>query len=127
MSGENPTDPQQQGEGTSAATSAIAQANALNANLLASQAERSYANLESKNQELTEKCQSHQTTIASLNDKILELQQDLKIKSEKSDKLQGKTKEDAKKLETSQERERDANERMARIDVEADSLRQEIR
>ena len=127
MSGENPTDPQQQREGTSAATSAIAQANALNANLLASQAERSYANLESKNQELTEKCQSHQTTIASLNDKILELQQELKIKSEESEKFQGKNKEDAKKLETSQERERDANERMARIDVEADSLRQEIR
>jgi hypothetical protein len=55
------------------------------------------------------------------------LQNELKIKFEEADTVGEQAKGRMMKLNAAEERERDVNQRMARVDVEADSLRQEIR
>ena len=118
---------QQDNDPPTVAASAVAQSDALNATLLASQAERTVANLQTKNKSLTQQTNSYQSEIGSLNDKLTELQNALKTKLEEADKIGEQAKSERVKLKVAEERERDVTERMARADVEADSLRQEIR
>jgi len=118
---------QEDNEPSATAASAVAQSDALNATLLASQAERTMATLQTKNQSLTQQCDSYQSEVNSLSDKLTELQNQLKAKSEAADKIGELAKGDLNKLKVAEEREKDVSERMARVDVEADSLRQEIR
>jgi chromosome segregation ATPase len=109
------------------AQAAIARSEALNAALLESQAERSFADLQTKHQQLMKQCSDYQLQISNLEANLEELRGALKFKSDEFDSLSQQQKRDKLELQHSQEREKDVCERMARVEVEADSLRQEIR
>ena len=110
-----------------AVAEAQAQADALNANLLASQQERKYASLEDKHQALATTCSNQEFLITELQGKVAELKSQVNIKEAAVTAASEQAESEAKRASTAEEREKDVNERMARIDAEADSLRQEIR
>jgi hypothetical protein len=128
-----PTDAGMQEESTvpqipeHSAQAAIAESEALNTTLLKSQAERSFADLQTKNQQLMKQCSDYQSHISNLEANVEELRGSLKVKSDECDSLAQQQTRDKGELQRSQEREKDVCERMARVDVEADFLREEIR
>ncbi len=109
------------------AEQAEAQADALNSNLLSSQQERNLASLQEKNRDLTQKCTDQESQNATLQTTIEELRSQLDAKEAALASASGQAESELKMRQKAEEREKDVNERMARIDVEADSLRQEIR
>jgi len=105
---------------------AVAVSAALNRNLLASEQERSYASLRSKHDTLNTKHNERESLVSSLEGKISDLQQQVTEHSAALSSANNKAEDGAKKATKAEERERDANERMARVHLEADALRQEI-
>jgi len=106
---------------------AEAQSDALNANLLASEQERNYASLQSKHESLSKTCSNQESQLSALQSKITELQSQVSAKDATLALAVEKAESEGKRACKSEEREKDVSERMARVDVEADSLRQEMR
>ena len=109
------------------AEEAEAQADALNSNLLASQQERDYASLQEKLQDLTKKCADQESQNSSFQSTITDLQSQVSAKDAALANGTCQADSELKRRQKAEEREKDVSERMARVDVEADSLRQEIR
>jgi len=108
------------------AQAAVAHSEALNAALLESQTERSFADLQVRHQQLMKRCSDYQSQVSNLQASLEETRGELKTKSDELDSLTQQQKRDKVELQRAQEREKDVSERMVRVDVEADSLRQEI-
>ena len=106
---------------------AEAQADALNSNLLASQQERDIASLQEKNRSLTAQCAEQEARNASLLDEISEVKSQVTAKATALANASEQVEREVKSRQKAEEREKDVCERMARVDVESDSLRQEIR
>ncbi len=106
---------------------AEAQADALNSNLLASQQERDIASLQEKNRTFTAKCAEQESLNASLQNEISEVKNEVTAKATALANATEQVESEVKSRQKAEEREKDVCERMARVDVESDSLRQEIR
>lgn len=106
---------------------ALITANQLNQTLLQSDAEHNLHNLTNTSNILQQTCTQQQNQIVNLQRKIVELQSETLDKSELIEKEKKMTDMERKRAEGAMEMEKDANERMARLQLESDLLRQEIR
>lgn len=111
----------------STAENAIAMADELNASLLQSDHEHKLSSLQQNHDILNSTCSKQQKQISELQAKVSDLQSALGEKSELLEKQKQIVERAGKRAENAQEMEKDANERMARFEVQSDSLRHEIR
>ncbi len=106
---------------------AMSTADALNLSLLQSDQERNVNSLQRNQEVLTETCNKQQNQITELTRKISELQAAVLEKEEMLGSERKNRDDERKRADGAVEMEKDANERMSRMQVEADALRQEIR
>jgi hypothetical protein len=112
---------------TSATQNAKSTADELNLSLLQSDHERQLHSLQQNLDVTNQTCQQQQTTISELQAQISKFSSDIVEKDEWIRIEKDKVSKEKERADTAVEHENDANERMARIQVEGDSLRQEIR
>lgn len=102
-------------------------ADAMNARLLAAEQERRFLSLQEKNESISKDLRAKSEVVSSLEQSIIDLESKVKEKDVALSSLQDSVAKATKRAENAEEREKEINERMARVAVETDSLRQEIR
>jgi len=108
-------------------STAITASSALNNALRLADRERAYLSLKEDYDALSLTCTSQQGQITSLQAKIADLQAQCSERVDQVATAQEKADRAARRVQAMEEKERDTNERMGRMEIEADSLRQEIR
>ena len=106
---------------------AEAVADAMNARLLAAEQERRFISLQEKYESVSNDLREKSETISSLEQTNVDLQSKMKEKDVALSSLQDLVAKATRRAENAEEREKEINERMARVAVETDSLREEIR
>lgn len=102
-------------------------ADAMNARLLAAEQEQRFISLQEKNESISKDLREKSEAISSLEQSIMDLESKLKEKDVALSSLQDSVAKVTRRAENAEGREKEINERMARVAVETDSLRQEIR
>ena len=118
---------QQQQQAVSNEATALANADALNSSLLRNDMERSYVTLKEKHDRLKQESSGQVSQISSLQEKVDKLQKQLNEKDDSLAKAVHMTEMEKRKSNSLEAEERSASERMTRMEVEADSLFQQIR
>lgn len=106
---------------------AEAVADAMNARLLAAEQERRFLSLQEKYDSISKDLREKSETISSLEQTNMDLQSKVKEKDGALNALQDIVAKATRRAENAEEREKEINTRMARVAVETDSLREEIR
>lgn len=101
-------------------------ADAMNARLLAAEQEQRFISLQEKNESISKDLREKSEAISSLEQSIMDLESKLKEKDVALSSLQDSVAKVTRRAENAEGREKEINERMARVAVETDSLRQEI-
>jgi len=105
---------------------ALASADALNSSLLQSDHERSYITLKDQYDILSDTCSKQQSEISSHQGLILELQRNLRERNGEVATVSEKSDVETRKRETAEEAAKNSRERATLMEVEADSLFQQI-
>ncbi len=110
-----------------AAAAAVRAAKSLNASLLTADREREHASLKAEYESLMASFTKQQGVLSESREKISELQRqiinlDEEVVSQKENAVR-----EGRRSKNWEEKDKDNQERLARVEVEADSLRQEVR
>ena len=109
------------------AAAAVRAAKTLNASLLSADRERAYVLLKAEHDSLTASFKQQQILFDESREKIVELQTKVVSLNEESVSQRENALREARRAKNWEDKDRDGQERLARVEVEADSLRQEVR
>ena len=110
-----------------AAAAAVRAAKTLNASLLSVDRERAYVLLKAEHDSLTASFKQQQILFDESREKIVELQRKVGSLDDESVSQRENALREARRAKNWEDKDRDGQERLARVEVEADSLRQEVR
>jgi chromosome segregation ATPase len=110
-----------------AAIAAIHAAKMLNASLLLADHERAYVNLKAEYDTLLSSFNQQHATLATSCENISQLQEKIVSLNEELTTQRENAIRETRRSKNWEDKDRDSQERLARMEVEADSLRQEVR
>lgn len=110
-----------------AAVAAVHAAKTLNASLLSIDRERAYMLLKAEHDSLSASFKNQQDLLGDSREKVSELQRQIVLLDEELVTQREIALRETRRSKNWEEKDKDSQERLARVEVEADSLRQEIR